>query len=325
MQILQDKFSRAYRLIREKKKILLVTHEHPDGDALGSLLGTFGVLSCLAGKDIAMFSKDPIPLRLRFLPFWEKIEDHIRFVPDLVLAFDYGSFHRLGIKREMLGGALIIAFDHHPVGRQEGDVSIIDTASSSTCEILYWFFEEQGYRMNLQVATALLTGILTDTGGFAHVNTSVRTFEAAADLLRYGPSLPRIHQRIFETKTLQQIRAWGRALKNLVIDEETSMAYAAISLGQLQQLGCSPHDFEGVVNILQMPSQARFSLLLIEERRGFIRGSLRSEPFKGVDVSKVAGSLGGGGHRYAAGFERTGETIEHVVKLVKRVAMYPSG
>ena len=314
-------FSKVAQFIKEKNNILLAVHERPDGDALGSMIAMFSLLRKFNDKKVVMFSKDPVPPHLAFLPYSGHIAScRSEFVPDLFFGFDYGDFSRLGIDYNSLSGSVIVTFDHHPPLRQMGDVLIIDTSASSTCEIVYNFIQETGYEIFPRMALALLTGIFTDTGGFAHVNTSVRTLRAAGDLLRYGVSMQKLHRHTFSRKSPETLRVWGYVLKDILLDSDVGMTYVAISLDRFRELGSLLDDFEGIVNIINMPPNVRFSLLLIEHKQGVIKGSLRSEPFQGVDVSSIARAMGGGGHKYAAGFERNGETLKSVLERVKVVA-----
>lgn len=343
MQFKQE-FSKVAQLIREKDKILLASHERPDGDALGSMTAMFAVLKRLSArggsaesnstgtfdgaasggrsKEIVMFSKDPVPSNFKFLPYCENIVHTVRsFSPELFLAFDYGDFARLGISEELLKNATIVTFDHHPLLKQRGDIKIIDESYSSTCELIYHFFSAEGYSISPRVATALLTGIFTDTGGLAHVNTSKRTLGAVGDLLRHGMSIKKLHRHTFSGKSPNNLRIWGRILKSIMQEEEVGLAYVAVSFKEFSELGASLDSFEGIVNLINTPPNVRLSLMLIEYTPGVVKGSLRSEPFKGVDVASIARALGGGGHKYAAGFERRGESLQDVVQYVKRVAM----
>lgn len=319
-------FSEAASLLRQKNNILLAAHEHPDGDAIGSMLAMFSILSEFPGKNIRVFSCDTVPNYLEFLPNSQVITHDIAqyFLQDkkmdVLIGFDYGDFKRLGVSRKYIEDALMITFDHHPYLKQEGDILIIDDSASSTCEILYDFFVCERFKITPHTATALLTGIFTDSGGFAHVNTSVRTLRAAGDLLRHGASLGKIYKETFCNKQPSSLKAWGYALGAAKHDAESGMTYAVISHDKFEELGKCLDDFEGVANTINLSPETKFSLLLIECEPKVIKGSLRSESFKGVDVSQIARVLGGGGHKYAAGFERSGETAENVIKLVKQAA-----
>jgi phosphoesterase RecJ-like protein len=316
-----QEFSKVAQLIKEKNNVLLAVHERPDGDALGSMIAMFSLLRKFGDKRVVMFSKDPVPPHLAFLPYSERVTcERSEFVPDLFFGFDYGDFSRLGIDYNSLSSSIIVTFDHHPPFKQMGDVVIIDTSASSTCEILYNFIKEAGYEISPRIATALLTGIFTDTGGFAHVNTSVATLKAAGDLLRYGVSVQNLHKHTFSRKSPETLRVWGHILKDILCDSDIGMAYVAISLERFRELASSLDDFEGIVNIINTPPDIRFSLLLIEHEPQVIKGSLRSEPFQGVDVSMIARALGGGGHKYAAGFERSDESLKDVLERVKIAA-----
>lgn len=320
-------FNEAASLIRQKKNILLASHEHPDGDAIGSMLAMFSALAESPGKNLAVFSKDPVPDYLDFLPNSEVIMHDAAqcfsagIRPDVFIGFDYGDFKRLGVDKKYIEGSAVITFDHHPHLKQEGDVLIIDDSASSTCEIIYEFFIHARLKITPNTATALLTGIFTDSGGFAHVNTSVRTLRAAGDLLRRGAPLAKIYKETFCNKPLSSLKAWGYALGATRQDQESGMTYVAIAHDKFLELGGCLDDFEGVANAIGLPPEAKFSLLLIECEPNFIKGSLRSESFKGVDVSQIARALDGGGHKYAAGFEQTGKSLENVVELVKQIAL----
>lgn len=331
MSTFSQEFSEISRLVEEKSKILLATHQRPDGDAIGSMVGMFSVFSELPGKEVVMFSKDPVPENFKFLPHCEHILQEIPngFSPDIFIGLDYGAFDRLGVNSSILADSIVVAFDHHPLNQQKGDILIVDPSLSSTCELVYDFITHAGYSISLTTAQALLTGIFTDTGGFKHVNTSFKTLNIVANLLNRGVYMKNLYKNTFSSKPVLALRTWGHVLKNITYDREVGMCYAGITHSKFNELGASLDDFDGIVNVMSMPPEASFSLLLIEYRPKLIKGSMRSEPFKkelrgenfvGVDVSGIAQSLGGGGHKYAAGFEVEGETLENVLKRVKTKA-----
>ncbi|OGZ58311.1 MAG: hypothetical protein A3B96_01785 [Candidatus Spechtbacteria bacterium RIFCSPHIGHO2_02_FULL_43_15b] len=326
-------FEEVSKLLREKKRILLAIHQRPDGDAIGSMIGMFLAISELGDKDVVMFSKDPVPDNFKFLPCWDLIMEEIPrgFSPDILIGLDYGDFGRLGVDENTVRNSIIITFDHHPLNKQKGDVMIIDPLLSSTCELVYNFLIHEGYTISSGAAEALLMGIFTDTGGFSHINTTVKTLSVSAELLGLGVYIKNLHKHAFSNRSLSSVRVWGYVLQNIRYCKDIGMCYAGIDMRGFEELGSRLDDFEGVVNIMNMPPEAFFSLLLIEHKPAVIKGSMRSEPFKrglggkgdgaGVDVSKIAKELGGGGHRYAAGFEISGETLENVVEYVKKVAV----
>ena len=127
-------FEEVSKLLREKKRILLATHQRPDGDAIGSMIGMFLAISELGDKDVVMFSKDPVPDNFKFLPCWDLIMEEIPrgFSPDILIGLDYGDFGRLGVDENTVRNSIIITFDHHPLNKQKGDVMIIDPLLSST-------------------------------------------------------------------------------------------------------------------------------------------------------------------------------------------------
>jgi bifunctional oligoribonuclease and PAP phosphatase NrnA len=321
MEKFKEEFILISNLIEENDDFLLAVHEYPDGDALGSMIAVFSVLSEIYDKQVVMFSKDPVPDNLRFLPHSEGIvQKDIELSPNILFGFDYGDFARLGLKKSRLNKSVIVTFDHHPYLKQEGDIMVIDEEASSTCEVIYDFFVQAKYTISAQMATALLTGIFTDTGGFSHINTSVKTMRVVGDLLHCGASIPKIYKHTFCSKSPSAMKVWGHVLRNTMRDEETGMAFACLKYDELMILTTNKEDFDGIANTMIMPPDVKFSLLLLEYEPGVLKGSLRSESFKGVDVSAIARSLGGGGHKYAAGFETTGDNIDNVIKLVREIA-----
>lgn len=328
MSSFEREFYEISRLVSEKSRILLATHQRPDGDAIGSMVGMFSALAEIPGKEIVMFSKDPVPENFKFLSHYESVLQDIpnNYTPDIFIGLDYGDFDRLGVADRILENSVVITFDHHPLNRQRGHILVIDPSLSSTCELVYNFIVYAGYYISSHTAEALLTGIFTDTGGFKHINTSIETLSIVANLLNRGVYIKNLYKNTFSDKPISTLKAWGYVLENISIDQEIRMCYSCITLDKFFELGVSLDDFEGVVNAMSMPPDISFSLLLIEHEPGLVKGSMRSESFKrglgsesftGVDVSMIAEYLGGGGHKYAAGFEVEGEALENVLKRVK--------
>ena len=187
-----------------------------------------------------------------------------------------------------------------------GMVNVWDETRAANCELVYLLLNEWGVVIDKAMAMALLTGLFTDTGGFRHANVTATTLEVAADLLRRGAKLEVISRFTFLQKDLPMLRAWAMALENARFDENKKIIYTVITEDDLRKIDAKEEDLDGVVELLNTIPEAKFSMLL-RQRGDEIKGSLRSEPYKGVDVSEIARTLGGGGHKLAAGFKFNGK------------------
>lgn len=289
------------RRVRASSVITLAPHKNPDGDAVGSILGFAQALKDNEQKNAVVYSADPVSPHFDFLSGYSDIVHAIAWYPDLFIGFDYGDFGRLGVEENVLLGSQIACFDHHPLRNQAGDVCIITTQVASTTELLYHFMKVVGWYVSPQTAQCLLTGIITDTGGFAH-NIHSHTFTACAELVEQGADISTIHEKITNGKQQEVLNIWG----SLVLRAEKNKQYGFLSIfvsyEQFQEYEVSVDDISGVVGLLNRVFECSFSLLVVEYEPEKIKGSLRGDRFKGVEVAPVAQKLGGGGHTYAAGF-----------------------
>jgi len=322
-------FSEAINLIKSSNDILILTHKNPDGDAIGSVLGLAGALDCL-GKNAKCFSKDAIPDVFEFLPNVATIKNQIdQRNYDLIILLDCALFSRTGlndIKDIVISFDNLLIIDHHPEkmaeeGYLNNRVSIIDHSASSTAVLIYNLLKELDIKITKDIANCLLTGIFTDTGGFQHSNTDAQSLQAAAELMKKGPRVDKIAKNIFNSKNISAIKLWGKALSRIQRDENTGMAVSYLSKKDIEECGARQEDISGLVSVINTVSDAKFSLLLTESDDNKIRGSLRSEEYKGIDVSRIAKSLGGGGHKLASGFEVEGEDVKGGVERIKEMIL----
>ncbi|MDX1607832.1 MAG: bifunctional oligoribonuclease/PAP phosphatase NrnA [Candidatus Spechtbacterales bacterium] len=316
---IKEKFQTVKHMIEDSEYILLAGHKNPDGDSLGSLLALHLAISENLGKNTIPYMTDKeVPQSLDFLPDKELLNDKISWYPDLVIGVDYGDFSRLNLPEDIAQGARIITFDHHPYSGQRGDVQIIETQFSSTAELVYHFLREVNWHISKRTALCLLTGILTDTGAFAH-NTSARTVKVAGELLEKGAPLHAIHSKTFAGKRPEVLNIWGNILQKMKTEQEYNFSHAIVSFDEFKKFGIVLDDFTGLISVMNTADETDFSILAIEYERGKIKGSLRSDKFKDIDVSRIAEALGGGGHKYAAGFSLECSAKEAKEKIFKAV------
>jgi phosphoesterase RecJ-like protein len=303
-------FQNATDLIMSSQNILLTMHERMDGDDGGALLAMGNHLEKL-GKQITHSIKKGAPPSLSFLPGSEKIQDdidHKNF--DLLITFGCSEIKRTGSENISLLNIPTINIDHHPDNKLFGNVNIVDSKKSSVAELIYDFFIWNKWVISKEVATCLLTGIITDTGSFMHANTQSSTLKAAAELLRKGALANKIIKQTFQNKSPEILKAWGKAMENSYYDEKHKIIFSVMTDNDLAAFKSLPlAAFEGFVETLNTVPEAKFAMFLRQDGE-IIKGSLRSDTFKNIDVSKIAHIFGGGGHKLASGFSVAGKLIK---------------
>ncbi len=309
---MQEVFNQAKTLINASSHILLTMHEGMDGDDGGSILAMIKQLKKM-GKKVTCVIKHGVPTNLKFLPGSEKIlpdiTDNKPF--DLLIIFGCANLARTGLEYIQKLNIPTINIDHHPDNQIFGTVNIVDPNKSSVAELVYDIFKFNRWTIDKQIATCLLTGIITDTGSFMHSNTQSTTLKTAGELLKKGALTEKIVQKIYKSKSLETLKAWGHALSNLSYDVNKKIIYSIITESDLKHLDkLSKSAFEGLAEILNTFPEAKFAMLLRQEGN-VIKGSLRTDPFKNTNVSEIAKLFGGGGHKMAAGFSIAGKLIKN--------------
>ncbi|MEX2008062.1 MAG: bifunctional oligoribonuclease/PAP phosphatase NrnA [Candidatus Spechtbacterales bacterium] len=302
---LEEQFENALRLIEESDCVLLCGHQNPDGDSIGAVLAFAAALEDNNPKQVMCYAREGIPETFAFLPGAERFNTRVPWFPDLIVAFDYGNFERLELSEDIVAGARILTFDHHPPERQRGDVKVISTECASTTELLYAFMCWAGWHISRDTATALLTGIITDTGAFSH-NVWATTMKAAGELVELGAPLQDIYARTFAGKSPAVLNAWGDILQKMEHHDTFNCVAVTVPFSDFKKYGIVLDDLDGMVNVLNVVAGTEFAVFMVEYEPGKVKGSLRSEEFKGRDVSVIAKRLGGGGHIYASGFKLEG-------------------
>lgn len=299
------------RSLRAARRVLIGTHEHPDGDALGSTLALAHVLKELR-KDVVAYIPDEAPDFFAFLPGFLSLSTTKPrvFDFDCVVLLDYTQLYRTHLEQEARVHPNTICIDHHYDNPKEAKVNLVVPRAAATAQILFELFETQRFPIGKDTATCLLTGIFTDTGSFMHESTTPEIMAVAAKLMSKGARLSHIAHETYQRKGLPALQVWGRALSRIMVSQETGAAVAVITRQDLQECHATLDDLSGVVNMLNTLPDTQYAMLLVEYIPGRVKGSLRSEPHKGVDVSKIAKRLGGGGHKLASGFEVPGRVVQ---------------
>lgn len=304
---MQTEFLKAKNLIEAASSILLTMHERMDGDDGGSILALLHHLE-KSGKNITAVIKYGVPEALAFLPGSKKIREDINHETyDLLITFGCAGRERVGLEKITALQAPVINIDHHPDNGFFGQLNLVDKNKSSVAELVYDFFNFCGWPITQEIATCLLTGIITDTGCFMHANTQSSTLKAASELTSKGARVSRITKHTAKIKKPEVLKAWSKAMENSRLDPESKIITSAITEDDLSEIGHLPKSaFEGFVETLNSIPEAKFAMF-IRQDGPVIKGSLRSDTHKNVDVSKIAKLFGGGGHKLAAGFSLQGK------------------
>jgi len=318
MQI-QNNFSIPFqefnRLISQHQSILIITHKNPDGDGIGSMLALYWSLK-RQNKNVTMGCIDDVPIHLSFLPGQEQVTRGFDcYQHDLIVTVDAGNnIVRLGIPEELLSGTVNI--DHHANDSANfGQLNILDPYRASTSEIILDLLTYLGHPITKDIATCLLTGIFTDTNGFQNANISHTVLESASRLMLKGARLDKIAFHTFHNKSVSTLKIWGRALARITKDPKTGMVTSTITKQDLEECNASLEDLTGLSSIISTVSDSKFAILLTEYDLNRVKASLRSEEYKGVDVSEIAKMFKGGGHKLASGFEIQAN-IKETIQLI---------
>ena len=310
--------------LRQAERFLLTTHENPDGDALGSLLGMHWVLEQL-GKDSVMYmSPDEFPLshEYRHMTFEGLLGAPPDDVDDLTVVFlDCGNIDRMPVAFLQREGVNILNVDHHHDNTRFGTVNLVVAEASCTAEIVFGLATELGAEITPRIADALYLGLVTDTGRFMYENTTPAAHRMAADLIDAGVDAHGVYRRLFEDLPFSRLELLTRALQGVARYEDGSITMAMLTRADYEQTGAFETDSEGVVDHLRAVEGTKVAVLvrelLADDRRGRRKVSLRATDGK-VDVSLIARNLGGGGHRQAAGFT-TELTPDQLVTVLREL------
>jgi phosphoesterase RecJ-like protein len=299
--------SQVVELIESKGRFAITSHIRPDGDSLGSSLGLYWLLRAL-DKDAEVIMRDAVPHAYRKLPG----ADDVRVTPavdrhyDAVFVIECSDITRPGLID--LEKQFVVNIDHHSTTALFGTINWIDSTASAVGEMIYNLCKATGVRVTREIAECVYTALITDTGSFHYSNTSERTFKVASELVRAGVKPAKISQAVFSSYPWSKIELMSEVLSTAKRDESGRVAWMRQSLEMQERAGAADEDGDGFVNYPLTVAEVEAVALLKECAPGVYRTSLRS---KGdINVARIAGEFGGGGHRNAAGCTLRGEWDE---------------
>lgn len=296
--------------LNTSKNVLLATHIDPDGDAIGSLIA-MGLALEAAGKRVVMYNESPIPGPYRFLSGVDRVTCAAPPINDCDVAviIDCGDLQRLGqIADTMEGFPRLINVDHHATNTRFGYLSLIDPEACASAELIYQVILALGIQITAPIATALYTGILTDTGSFRFTNTSQKTFSICEALVAAGAEPAEVAKHLYGQYSIGRLKLLNMALNSIEISHNGKLSLMAVTRHMLMESGTVPDDVVGMINYARRIEDIDVAVLIREKRNGNgVPGSQR--PFQvslrsngAVDVGAIATTFGGGGHAKAAGF-----------------------
>jgi phosphoesterase RecJ-like protein len=313
--VVRDARNEVLGAIRSGERFLLVTHEHPDGDALGSLIAMQALLSELGKDSVMVISPEdfPLPREYRFLSL-----DGLATAPpaDLplrtVIFLDCGNLDRNPLAA-LHRADILVNIDHHHDNTRFGTIDYVVEEASCTAEIVWDLFGECGVELTTEVAEALYVGLVTDTGRFSYENTTPRSHAMGGELIAAGVDVAAMYRRIYEEAPVGKLTLLCRALSSLELFADGRLAVAILTARDFTDAGAEDSDSEGVIDHLRALAGVKVAMLIRELTSSGggtqHKVSLRATD-NDVDVSAIARLHGGGGHRRAAGFTSGLGTVE---------------
>mgnify|MGYP001376891984 CR=1 FL=1 len=304
-----DETNNAIRTaLADSQRILLMTHERPDGDAIGSLMG-LGLALREAGKQVQMVIIDGVQRTFRHLQGAELVEKAITPGWDLSVVVDCSDMHRTG---DLLPDQDVsINIDHHVTNLNFAKINLVNPKAAATAEIITDNLESWGLNFSQPVANALLTGIISDTIGFRTSNVLPQTLRLAALLMEQGADLPELYNQALVRRSFEAARLWGIGLNRM--QRQGRMVWTSISLDERRSVSYPGKDDADLTNILSAIEDTDIAVIFLEKEDQRVKISWRAQP--GIDVSNLAVHYGGGGHPAAAGAEIDG-AMDEVIPLV---------
>ena len=303
--------------IKQAESIVILTHETPDGDAVGSSLAMRLMLNYL-GKEADVIIPEYSRM-FRFLPKAQeiKIESDIEKY-DLAISLDCANFKRLAQNQYFENAKKTIVIDHHGSNNMYGDLNYVNPVAPACCEILAGMTKYFDIPISKDIGTCIITGIITDTGGFRYMGITPDTFEYTAELLRIGVDIPDIYKRTMGTKTKAHFELSKRVMDRLELLEDGKVSFSYINTQDELEVNAEPGDHEGLVNIGKDIEGVKVSIFIRQkDEENAYKVSLRSED--NINVSDICLLFGGGGHPRAAGALIQGTVQEVKEKLMKEI------
>ncbi|MDP2913588.1 MAG: bifunctional oligoribonuclease/PAP phosphatase NrnA [Candidatus Omnitrophota bacterium] len=311
----------AVEAIKKYKRFLVTAHVNLEGDSLGSQLAMKELLEAL-GKKAVIVDSDPVPGHYKFLPRADEVSNNIdkKLIFDAVIVLDCPTLRRIGRVRELLKkNKPIINIDHHISNERFGGVNWVHPNASSAGEMVYRLFKNMNVPITKEVALYLYIAILTDTGSFNYDNTSSITHEIAGELLGYGLDPALVSERVYEQRSVADLKLLGLVLSTLKLSDDGGAAYLVITRKMLKDTGVDVSRSEGFINYARSIEGVKIAALFKEDPKDRKRISISFRSKGDVDVNSLASCFGGGGHIKASGCTMEGSLSGVKNKVLSKI------
>lgn len=302
----------AAEFLKANDNYLIIAHQNPDGDTLGSAFSLCHVLRGL-GKKANVACEEGFPQR--YIHMWDGYSD-MDFVCENVVAVDIADIGLLGKKYAHLASDVKLCIDHHISNTDYAQRTLLDSGASAASEVLYEVYMAMGVTLDKHAAECVYTGIATDTGCFRYGNTTERCHEIAAELFKAGADFLMINRRMFEIKSRARISAEGLVMRNMEFYFDGKCSVICLTKQIMDEFHTSENEFDGLASLTVQPEGVLIGITIKERGENLYKLSLRSA--SSIDVSALCSRMGGGGHRAAAGCTLTG-TLEEVKQQILAV------
>lgn len=307
--------------INKAESIVILTHEHPDGDAVGTSLALYNALK-ICGKDNLDLIIPECPNTFMFLPNASDIKKESSIENyDLAITIDCANFKMLnGWSKYFENANTTVVIDHHGTNTMYGDYNFVNPDAPACAEVMIVALNHFNMEINKDIGTCLLAGIITDTGGFKYQGVTAETFEFVAKLLNKGVNVSDTYRKVLQVKTKSAFELSRIASNRLEFLEDGKIAYTYLTLEDYDKVNAVYGDHEGIVDMGRDVEGVEVSIFIREVRGKGLKASLRSN--EKVNVDEIALLFGGGGHLKAAGFPINGDLEAVKEKIINEVKRY---
>lgn len=312
IQISTAKSQEILQLLRQANHIVIISHRNPDPDTIGSNLALHKILQ-YSKKNVVSACIDPVKSSI-IVPEYVFQTSFDPTQADLIICVDAGSISQIGFIQnfpDLLNGEIpVLNIDHHASNNLYGSHHLVFPEAASTSLVIYNLLKAWGWKISPTIATYLLYGLYYDTGSFMNSNTTAEVYDAGADLMKNGADISTIVREVFKQHSLGKLKLWGKIFEQAELTEK-NIVVAGIKHEDIKKKGLESSDLSGAIDYLSMVKNNNFAIILSEDGKGNVRGSIRTKE-NNIDLSQIAGLFGGGGHKKASGFSISGKLDQEV-------------
>lgn len=318
-----NSYNKIAEIINSNDNFVIISHDYPDGDSMGSQIALYQLLVLLK-KNVLAVCNSELPYQYKFLPHFNKITKNFNKIKKsggayVCFCLDCADEYRMNLDFKEIKDNFkyIINIDHHNNNTNFGNLNAVNPKKSATAEILYEMICEH-YREKLDdtIAMGIYVGILTDTGKFQYSNTNHAVHKAVSDLLKFSLNPSEIHKCIYESEPLERFRLIQIVFQRIKYVASSGLIYSYVLQKDFKKLSLPFSAQDGIINLLRSAEKVRIAAFIKESGKGRFKISLRTSD-RDIDLSGIAGKFNGGGHRMASAYPDSGN-LRTVIKRLKK-------